>query len=150
MAKIVVKETSKLKKTGFTDKSKDLIRILVRDDEAKGKILHQIEKQGPKHKQLLSKILLTRLYKLVKTIEKSCEVSFKLQNGEEINIKHKKHQSAIPIELPDQSFDCKENKKEFKILADAPEHELLAYMMSLQVIEWAINSIPLKVIAPKK
>ena len=47
----------------------------------------------------------------------------------------------IPVSIPIHLEVSKDEKKVANAISHAPEHEVLVYAMSLQVIEWAIKTI---------
>lgn len=62
-----------------------------------------------------------------------------MQEGFQL-IKEKHDQKiAFPIKMPINVGDNVDKKAIAKAVSDAPEHEVLAYAMCLQVIEWAIK-----------
>jgi len=116
----------------------ELINLLIADKSERKWALDQIVNEGPVHKQVLSALLLMRLYKLVKTIEKSTGTTFQLQNG--LELINDKDEKVLPVLLP-INLSQEMNKEEIaNTISHAPEHEALAYAMSIQVIEWAINA----------
>jgi len=97
----------------------------------------QIINKGPVHKQVLSALLLMRLYKLVKTIEKSSGIPFVLQNG--LELVNDKDQTVLPVLLPINLSSKIDKEVIANAVSHAPEHEALAFAMSIQVIEWALQ-----------
>ena len=102
--------------------------------------MNQLVNEGPKHKQVLTALLLNSSYELLKTIEKSTETLFVLQEGFELIDDDKDEEIAFPVSIP---LNLGTNVNKAKIIEEilqAPKHELLAYAMAIQVIEWAIKA----------
>jgi len=59
----------------------ELISLLIADASEREWANDQIANEGPRHKQVLSALLLKRLYKLVQATEKSTGTYFQLQKG---------------------------------------------------------------------
>lgn len=120
---------------------KELINLLVEDSSKKEHIIKQISNGGPKHKQVLSALLLKRMYALMQLIEKRKGVKFSIQKGHEIILEKHDEEHALPIPFP-ISIGTKINKEKIvKAISRAPEHEALTFAMSLQVIEWAMKEL---------
>lgn len=118
----------------------DLINMMIKDATENKWATNEIANQGPKHKQVLSALLLRRLYKLVQTIEKSTGTEFTLQNGFNIDIEREHEEKALPLQLPINVGPALDKEKIVEAISHAPAHELLAYAMCIQVTEWAIKT----------
>lgn len=117
-----------------------LLSLLIKNPKEEKWAFKELTREGPKHKQVLSALLLLRVYKLLQTVEKSSGTPFNLQEGFEVVIDGT--EKILPVLFP-INITSKENKKKIvKAVSHAPEHEMLAYSMALQVIEWAIKTIP--------
>ena len=116
----------------------ELIDLMVADTSKNKWTKDQIINEGPVHKQVLSALLLMRLYKLVKTIEKSSGNKFELQNG--LELVNDKDQTVLPVLLPINLSSKMDKEVIANAVSHAPEHEALAYAMSIQVVEWAIKA----------
>ena len=79
-----------------------------------------------------------RLYKLVRTIEKSTGTKFELQNG--LELISNRNDTVLPILLPINLSPGMDKEEIANVVSHAPEHEALAYAMCIQVIEWAIKA----------
>ena len=115
----------------------ELIDLMVEDTSKNKWTKDQIINEGPVHKQVLSALLLMRLYKLVKTIEKSSGIPFALQNG--LELVNDKDQTVLPVLLPINLSSKMDKEVIANAVSHAPEHEALTYAMCIQVIEWAIQ-----------
>ena len=116
---------------------KELINLMLKETREKKWVTDELLNEGPKHKQVLNALLLKRLYKLVQTIEKNSKVEFAIQKGHDLVSEDKK---VLPIQMPIILRRGLDNKKVAKAISHAPEHEVLAYAMCIQVIEWAIKT----------
>ena len=120
---------------------KELISVLIADSSEKKHAIKQILNGGPKHKQVLSALLLKRIYKLMQAVEKSNATTFNMQKGYDVTLeKHdKEHVLSIPFPI---TIGTKINKEKIvTAISQAPEHEALTFVISLQVIEWAIKEL---------
>jgi hypothetical protein len=117
-----------------------LIDLLFKDQELNAWVTAHIVNEGPKHKQVLSTLLVKRLYALVLAIEKSMDEVFALQKGHEITSDKNEKGDVLPITIPINLDPGMDSRKVVEAIAKAPEYEVLAYAMGLQVIEWAINA----------
>ena len=118
-----------------------LINLMVKDKKERKWVLNQLEEEGPHHKQVLSALLLNRLNVLVNIIEKEKTTNFELQEGYEIARVEDKMDVIYPVNIPIHLGHCSDEKKVASAIAHAPEHEVLVFAISLQVIEWAIDTI---------
>ena len=97
--------------------------------------------EGPEHKQVLSALLLKRLYKLVQVVEKSHGHSFTPQKGYDLDSwNHEEEEFVLPVQIPIKLAGVDKDKI-VKAIGNAPGHEVLAYAMALQVIEWSISEM---------
>jgi hypothetical protein len=119
----------------------ELINLLVADTQQNHHATRQIVHEGPKHKQVLTALLLKRLFKLVQTIEKTSKTKFSLQKGVQLIMLKDDVEHILPIAFPLNIDTDKDEKKIIKLIAHAPEHEALAYAMCLQVIEWILKTV---------
>jgi hypothetical protein len=117
-----------------------LIDLLINDAELNQWATEHIANEGPKHKQVLTALLLKRLYALVESIEKSTDTLFVLQEGYELTQQKGSKEDVLPVSLPIHLGPGLDAKKVAEAALKAPEHEVLAYAMGLQVIEWAIKA----------
>jgi len=118
----------------------ELINLMITDVNEKKWATDQLINEGPKHKQVLSALLLKRLYKLVQTLEKSSNTKFVLQKGFELVNEKDAKKKVLPVTLPINLSAETDTKKLVEAVSHAPEHEALAYAMCLQVIDWTINT----------
>lgn len=116
----------------------ELINLLITDATERKWATDQITNEGPKHKQVLTALLLKRLYKLVQTIEKKSGTSFELQQGYDLV---KDEERTLPVTMPINLGASVDKEKIAEAIAHAPEHESLAYAMCIQVIEWSIKAV---------
>jgi len=123
----------------------ELIDLVIPGDNERKWAIEQIDNEGPKHKQVFSALLLNRLFRLVRTIEKNTGTQFELQNGYELFKESDKNETALPIELPINLGTDLAKKEIADAISHAPEHELLVYATCLQVVEWAIKTTDKKI-----
>jgi hypothetical protein len=125
-------------------KPDELINLLVKEPKENNWALDQVINEGPDHKQVHSALLLKRLFKLVKVIEKSTGIPFETQKGNFIVGHRPEHEEIIPIALP-LSNGYRANEEEIKeVLSRAPGHELVAFGAFLQAVEWGIKAMDRK------
>jgi hypothetical protein len=117
-----------------------IIHLLIPDTDPAKWVADEIENKGPKHKQVLSALLLQRLYKLVQTVQKSSGTDFSLQKGYELKTEKDGSAIILPIEIPINLSGDADKKKIVDAITHAPEHEALVYAIALQVIEWTIKA----------
>ena len=119
-----------------------MIDLLILGDKERKRVGDQIINHGSKHKQVLTVMLLKRLFKLVQTIEKSSGAKFAMQEGFEITVEKEDKEKGIvlPIIFPINLGIGVEEKKIIKAISHAPEHEALVYAIYMQVVEWAIKA----------
>ncbi len=117
-----------------------LIKRLIKDQGEEQWVTEEITNGGPAHKQVLSALLLKRLYTLVKTLEKKLGTAFELQKGYEVeSFTHDDERVTMPIALPLNAGTRADKQRIVATVAAAPLHELLVYTLCLQVIEWGIK-----------
>ena len=119
---------------------KDLINLLIVNTVDRKQATETILNSGPKHKQVLSALLLKRVYKLVQTIEKTYDTTFAVQNGEELVVEKHDEKTVLPVSIPINIDPKKDKNKVVKAISQAPEHEALTFTICLQAIEWAIKT----------
>ena len=117
-----------------------LINLLIKDADLNQWATEHIVNEGPKHKQVLTALFLKRLYVLVQSIEKSTATPFALQHGHELTKEKGGKGDVLPISLPIHLGLGMNEDIVAEAVSKAPEHEVLAYAMGLQVIEWAIKA----------
>jgi hypothetical protein len=122
-----------------------LINLLIRDKDLNEWTTEHIVNEGPKHKQVLTALLLNRLYALVQSIESSTDTVFTLQEGYELTKEKGAKGDVLPVSLPIHLGLGMNADIVAEAVSKAPEHEVLAYAMGLQVIEWAIKATSKKV-----
>ena len=119
---------------------KFLKRFVAENDQAQW-CMEQLEEEGPEHKQALNALLLNSLQPLVKQIEKLSGTPFTLQKGEEIYAAHPEHLQEIPVLFPIEAGDASATKKVTKVIAQAPDHEILMYALLTQVAQWGTKAL---------
>ncbi len=119
-----------------------MIDLLIVGDKERKRVGDQIINHGSKHKQVLTALLLKRLFKLVQTIEKSSGTKFVMQEGFELTVEKddKDKDIVLPIIFPINLGSGVDEKKIIKAISHAPEHEALVYTIYMQVVEWAIKA----------
>ena len=122
-----------------------IIHLLIPEHDPAKWVTDEINHGGPKHKQVLSALLLHSLNKLVQTVQKSSGTEFSLQKGHELKTEKDETVMVLPIEIPINISGDVDEKKIVDIIGHAPEHEALVYAIALQVIEWAIKATGKKV-----
>jgi len=125
-------------------KPDELINLLVKDLKEKDWALDQVINEGPDHKQVYSALLLKRVYKLVRSIERSTGIPFEAQKGNTIVVSRPDHEETIPFALPLTNGHRAQEEEITKALSRSPGHELVAFGALLQAIEWSIKAIDRK------
>ena len=115
-----------------------LIDLMIAGPAERKWAMEQIVDEGPKHKQVMNALLLMRLEKLIKAVEKSTGSSFELQNG--LELINDKNQVVIPVELPVKVGIGHKREDIANAISHAPEHESLSIALCLQAIEWSISA----------
>ncbi len=130
----------------------ELINTILKDAADRKDVTAQVTEHGPKHKQVLNALLLRRLYKLVRTIEEKTGKEFSEQKGFTLTVGKEEDEMQLPFAIPVNVSSGFDKKKIIKAISKAPAHEALTFTISLQVIEWAINSLAKapKVVSKKK
>ena len=119
---------------------KELIALMIPDTDDRAVAIDEIDNEGPVHKQVFSALLLNRLYKMVRTIEKSSGTKFALHEGYELIQEKGGEEVALSVSVPINVGTDLEKKQIADAIAHAPEHEALVYAMCLQAIEWTMNA----------
>jgi len=140
MAKVNSKSKPKNDVAILVGNPDELVNLMISDKTQKIWAIQQLTDEGPKHKQVLTALMLKSLYKLVRTIEKKSGTSFELQHGYELIKEIDDVKSQLPISLPINLGTGIDKKKVAEAILQAPDHEALAYAMCIQVIEWAIKT----------
>jgi hypothetical protein len=122
----------------------ELINLLVRDPDEKTWALDLVINEGPDHKQVHSALLLRRLFKLVKSIEKSTGTPFVAQKGNTIVVHRPEHNETIPIAFPLSNGYRAQEDEITNVLSHSPGHELVAFGALMQAIEWGIKALDRK------
>ena len=135
------KSSEGLKLVGDTS---ELIYIMISDPEQRVWAKEQIENHGPVHKQVLSSLMLKRIFKLIKTVEKSTGENFAMQDGYELTLIKDDKEIILPVHIPINANPGKDKMKIAQAICEAPRHEALAFTMGLQALEWAIKALPRK------
>ena len=118
----------------------ELIDLMIPSGDERKTAIEEVDNEGPKHKQVFSALLLNRLYKMVRTIEKSSGTKFALQEGYELIKEHEGNDVALSVSVPINVGSDLEKKQIADAISQAPEHEALVYAICLQAIEWTISA----------
>ena len=115
-----------------------MIGLVITDPDEANYAFEQLTEQGPKHKQELSSLLISRILELVRITEEKTGKEFVALDGFEFTT-GKEEMPVLPVLMPIRA----EKGTDIGVLADqiaqAPEHELLAFSLSLQGLEWVID-----------
>ena len=117
---------------------KEMIDLMITGNKEKEWAADLLINHGSKHKQVLTAMLLKRLYKLVQTIEDTTGAKFVMQEGCEFSTEKNE---VLPILMPINLGTGIDDEKIMKTISHTPEHEALAYVIYMQVVEWAIKSL---------
>lgn len=117
----------------------ELIDKLIGDTGEKEWALNEVNNEGPAHKQVYSALLLSRMYKLVQSVEKLTGVEFVVQEG--VEIISVKENIIIPVQLPETAVEKEQLDAVTEAVSHSPSHELVAFTTLLQAIEWSITAI---------
>ena len=118
----------------------ELIRLLIKNKAEKAMAIDEITNHGPGHKQVLSTLLLKRLYKLVQVLEKTTGTEFSPQEGYLVTAQNHDLEVLIPVALPLNTGSKIVKENIIQSVAPAPVHEILVYAICLQAIEWGIKA----------
>lgn len=116
----------------------EMIELITGDPKEADYMLEQLTEEGPKHKQELNTLLISRVLDLVRNTEKRTGAEFELQDGFEFTT-GKEDMPVIPVLMPLHIEDGKDPQVVADHIAQAPEHELIAFSIFLQAIEWVIK-----------
>ena len=131
---------SKVNSVKLTQYAKRLIKLSIESSSEQNQVIDQLEHQGPKHKQVFTMLLLNRLAVLINAIEKRTTGKFSKEIGLSLNIKMENEVVLLPVVFPNSTIRKNDQKNVAKQIIQAPEHELLAYVVALQAIEWSIKN----------
>jgi hypothetical protein len=95
----------------------------------------------PRHTQVFSALLLNRLYKLMRTVEKASGTRFVLQEGYPLNKEVDGMATVLPIAIPITIGNDLEKKQMADAISAARSYDLLVNAISLQIIEWSIHTV---------
>ena len=119
----------------------ELIELMIPGPNERQAAIHEIDNEGPSHRQVFSALLLNRLNKMIHAVEKANNVKFKLQEGFELVKDDHGKDEVLFVELPVSLGSDLLKKQIADAISHAPEHEALVYAMCLQAVEWTILSI---------
>src|SRR3954447_6762808 len=125
----------------FAASTEKFIKRFVAENDQAQWCMEQLQEEGPEHKPVLNALLLNSLQPLVKQIEKLSGTPFTLQKGEEIYAAHPEHLQEIPVPFPIEASDASATKKVTKVIAQAPDHEILMYALLTQVAQWGTKAL---------
>src|SRR4051794_25822318 len=128
------KKTAVVVLSGSTEKF--LNKFVAEEGQAQW-CMEQLQAEGPEHKQVLNALLLNSLQSFVKQVEKLSGTPFTLQKGEEIYAVHPEHLQEIPVPFPTGESDATALKKVIKVIANAPDHEILMHALLMQITQWS-------------
>ena len=114
----------------------NMLTLFIKKKEDKEWAHDEIVNGGPLHKQVLSALLLSKAYELIKKTEQRTGEKFKpVKQTAVINNKYEEeYRMPVDVILPEEGED---NENIAGFIAKAPDHESLVYLMALQAIEWA-------------
>jgi hypothetical protein len=118
----------------------EMINLMIEDNKERVWATTQIEHEGPKHKQIMSALMLKRLYKLIRNIERASGTKFEPAPGYELIKTKDEVETLIPLTLVVDLGSDADKQKVAECISIAPEHESLAFAMYMQAIEWAIKA----------
>ena len=117
-----------------------LINLLITNPDHQKKATSKLINKGSEHKKVLRTLLLSRLLKLVRTIEKSSGTKFSMQKGYELVTKKDKANGKLSLALPINLSPGLDEKKVIKAIAGASSSQTLWYALNIQVLEWAAKA----------
>lgn len=132
------KKSAAVELAGSTEK---FLKKFVTEKDQVEWCMEQLQNEGPEHKQVLNALLLNSLQPLIKQIEKLSGTPFTLQKGEELYGIHPEHLQEIPIPFPIAENDAAALKKVTKIIAHAPDHEIVMYALLAQITQWSTKAL---------
>ena len=114
-----------------------LLNLMIGNKQDRDWATEQLINEGPPHKQVLNSLLLNRLAAFVSTCEHKNGVAFTPQEG--VTITTKKEETVVPVVMPINAGEISEIQVIANSISQAPEHEVLIYAITLQVLEWAMK-----------
>jgi hypothetical protein len=123
---------------GSTEK---FLNKFVAENEQAQWCMEQLQYEGPEHKQVLNALLLNSLQPLVKEIEKLSGTPFTVQKGEELYAVHPGHLQEIPVPFPITASEPSALKKVTKVIAQAPDQEILMHALLAQITQWGTKAL---------
>jgi hypothetical protein len=118
----------------------ELINRLIMGESEKNWALNQLVNEGSKHKQVLTALLLNRLYKLMLTVENSSGDTFEMQDGYPLAGLNGDGEILFPLQISLNLGKDTKTEEIIEAISHASKHEVLAYAMAIQVIEWVIST----------
>jgi hypothetical protein len=141
MSKHTSKHNNEGEGTRLIGSPEELINRLITGESEKNWALNQLVNEGSKHKQVLTALLLNRLYKLILTVEKNTEETFELQEGFPLAGLNGDGEILFPLQIPLNLGKDAKTEEIIEAISHASKHEALAFAMAVQVIEWVINTM---------
>jgi hypothetical protein len=117
-----------------------MINLMIEGNEDRAWATTQIEHEGPKHKQIMSALMLKRLYKLIRNIERASGTKFEPAAGYELVKTKDEVETLIPVALVVDLGSDADKQKVAECISMAPEDESVAFAMYMQAIEWGIKA----------
>ena len=118
----------------------ELIAMMIKSTANQNQVRKEIVTEGPDHKKVLTALLLDRVTEMIKTVEAKTKTEFKPQFGFEVQLQDEE-KTFLPLSFPIHHSSQVNTKKIVETIAHAPEHEILAYGMALQAIDWVIQTL---------
>ncbi|MDI1234562.1 MAG: hypothetical protein PSX81_09795 [bacterium] len=89
------------------------------------------------HKKNLTKVILVSLSDIVTAIEQKAKLKFVVQQASQVKVLNGFEEVKLPLGLP-LNFSNKVNQeKMIACILNAPQPELIAYVLFLQIIDWS-------------
>lgn len=102
--------------------------------------LNELKTGGPDHKRILSALLVTRIDKLVKKVEKKSKQKFTAADGMSFEKKYTTGKEQFPVAIV-ATGNMDTDNQIATALEDAPDHELVAYLTAMQALTWIEKQI---------
>ena len=82
---------------GFTllGSPEEFVKLLIADANDRKWVTNQLEHEGPKHKQVLTALLCSRLYEVIRAVKKNSGYTFVMQEGYELIIERDKETKQV-------------------------------------------------------
>ncbi len=115
-----------------------LLALFIKKKEDREWAHEEIVYGGPRHKQVLSSLLLSKAFDLItQTEQRTGETFTPVKNTPVFNHKYEE-EYTMPVDAI-LSEDNDDREAIAEMISKAPDHESLVYLMVLQAMDWALQ-----------